>query len=82
VQAKAGKTEARTRSNTRRPRRTEQEALDLRPSMHPGAERGEKRRLELMRSRRKRRKPGFNESYGYRSFSDLLKDAETRQLLA
>ena len=30
----------------------------------------------------KRRNPGFNESYfGYRSFNDLLKDAESRGLL-
>lgn len=30
----------------------------------------------------KRRKPGFNESYyGYRSFNDLLKDAESRGML-
>ena len=30
----------------------------------------------------KRRKPGFNESYyGFRSFSKLLEEAETRQLL-
>ena len=31
----------------------------------------------------KRRKPGFNESYyGYRTFSDLLEDAQERKLLA
>jgi hypothetical protein len=31
----------------------------------------------------KRRKPGFNESYyGFRTFSDLLEDAQTRKLLA
>ena len=31
----------------------------------------------------KRRKPGFNESYyGFRSFSELLEEAEARQLLA
>jgi hypothetical protein len=30
----------------------------------------------------KRRNPGFNESYyGFRSFSKLLEEAETRQLL-
>jgi hypothetical protein len=30
----------------------------------------------------KRRKPGFNESYhGFRSFSELLEDAQTRKLL-
>jgi hypothetical protein len=31
----------------------------------------------------KRRQPGFNESsYGFRSFSELLEEAEKRQLLA
>ena len=31
----------------------------------------------------KRRKPGFNESYyGFRSFNELLEEAEKRQLLA
>jgi len=30
----------------------------------------------------KRRKPGFNESYyGFRTFSDLLQDAQQRKLL-
>ena len=31
----------------------------------------------------KRRKPGFNESYyGFRTFSDLLEEAQKRKLLA
>jgi hypothetical protein len=31
----------------------------------------------------KRRNPGFNESYyGFRTFSDLLEDAQTRKLLS
>jgi len=47
-------------------------------------ERGEEEKLwgSMVKQALKRRKPGFNESYyGYRSFNDLLKDAESRGLL-
>jgi uncharacterized protein (TIGR00288 family) len=63
-----------------------QEALDLTIETIEAllAERGEEEKIwsSMVKQALKRRKPGFNESYyGYRSFSDLLKDAETRQLL-
>ena len=48
------------------------------------AERGAEEKLwgSMVKQALKRRNPGFNESYyGYRSFSDLLEDAEKRQLL-
>ncbi|MBL8493062.1 MAG: NYN domain-containing protein [Rhodocyclaceae bacterium] len=47
-------------------------------------ERGEEEKLwgSMVKQALKRRKPGFNESYyGYRSFNDLLKDAESRGML-
>ena len=47
-------------------------------------ERGEDEKLwgSMVKQALKRRKPGFNESYyGYRSFNDLLKDAESRGML-
>ncbi len=47
-------------------------------------ERGEDEKLwgSMVKQALKRRKPGFNESYyAYRSFNDLLKDAEARGLL-
>ncbi|MBK7664434.1 MAG: NYN domain-containing protein [Sterolibacteriaceae bacterium] len=47
-------------------------------------ERGEDEKLwgSMVKQALKRRNPGFNESYfGYRSFNDLLKDAESRGLL-
>jgi uncharacterized protein (TIGR00288 family) len=45
------------------------------------AERGERERLwgSMVKQTLKRRRPGFNESfYGFRSFSDLLEEAESR----
>jgi hypothetical protein len=81
------KTEAATqkqRNKTEEDRK--QEALDLTIETIDAllAERGEEEKIwsSMVKQALKRRKPGFNESYyGYRSFSDLLKDAETRQLL-
>src|SRR5216110_97907 len=48
------------------------------------AERGEGERIwgSMVKQALKRRKPGFNESYyGFRAFSDLLEEAEQRQLV-
>ena len=48
------------------------------------AERGEGERIwgSMVKQALKRRKPGFNESYyGFKAFSDLLEEAETRKLL-
>ena len=48
------------------------------------AERGEEDKIwgSMVKQALKRRHPGFNESYyGFRSFSDLLEEAQTRQLL-
>ena len=46
------------------------------------AERGDRVWGSMIKQTLKRRRPGFNETfYGYRSFSDLLEDAEDRGLL-
>ncbi len=48
------------------------------------AERGEEEKVwgSMVKQTLKRRKPGFNESYhGFRSFSKLLEEAQTRKLL-
>lgn len=47
-------------------------------------ERGEKEKVwgSMVKQTLRRRKPGFNESYyGFRSFSELLEEAQTRKLL-
>ncbi|MCX7174418.1 MAG: NYN domain-containing protein [Proteobacteria bacterium] len=49
------------------------------------AERGEDEKIwgSMVKQTMKRRQPGFNESYyGYRSFGELLEDAQKRKLLA
>ena len=49
------------------------------------AERGEEEKMwaSMVKQTMKRRKPDFNESYyGYRTFSDLLEDAQQHKLLA
>jgi uncharacterized protein (TIGR00288 family) len=49
------------------------------------AERGEDERIwgSMVKQALKRRNPGFNESYyGFRAFSDLLEEAQKRQLLS
>jgi uncharacterized protein (TIGR00288 family) len=64
----------------------QQEALDLVVETVEAlrAERGEEEKTwsSMIKQAIKRRNPGFNESYyGFRSFSKLLEEAETRQLL-
>jgi uncharacterized protein (TIGR00288 family) len=64
----------------------QQEALDLVVETVEAlrAERGEEEKTwsSMIKQAIKRRKPGFNESYyGFRSFSKLLEEAETRSLL-
>jgi hypothetical protein len=47
-------------------------------------ERGEEEKIwgSMVKQTLKRRKPGFNESYhGYRTFTQLLEDAQTRGML-
>jgi len=65
----------------------QQEAIELALETYEAlvAERGEGERIwgSMVKQALKRRKPGFNESYyGFRAFSDLLEEAEKRQLLA
>lgn len=48
------------------------------------SERGEEGKIwgSMVKQALKRRKPGFNESYyGFRSFNELLEEAEARDLL-
>jgi len=48
------------------------------------AERGAEERIwgSMVKQALKRRNPGFNESYyGYKAFSDLLEDAEKKNLI-
>ena len=48
------------------------------------AERGDREKLwgSMIKQTLKRRRPGFNESsYGFRSFSDLLEEAQARNLI-
>jgi uncharacterized protein (TIGR00288 family) len=63
-----------------------QEALDLIVETYHAmvAERGEGEKIwgSMIKQTLKRRKPGFNESYyGFRSFNQLLEEAETRGIL-
>ena len=63
-----------------------QEAIDLVLDTTEAlyTERGDRGKLwgSMIKQTLKRRRPGFNESYyGFNSFSDLLEEAESRQLL-
>ena len=63
-----------------------QEAIDLVLATVEAlaAERGEEERIwgSMVKQTLKRRNPGFNESYyGFRSFSELLEEAQARRLL-
>jgi uncharacterized protein (TIGR00288 family) len=61
-----------------------QEAFDVETLNALIAERGEGERIwgSMVKQALKRRKPGFNESYyGFRAFSDLLEEAEQRDLV-
>ena len=81
---------ATAEGTTKRRKKTEadrqQEALDLILETVEAlqGERGEEGTIwgSMVKQALKRRNPGFNESYyGYRSFSDLLEEAEKRQML-
>ena len=66
---------------------TLQEAIDLvlQTAEAIYAERGDRAKLwgSMVKQTLKRRRPGFNESaYGFRSFNDLLEEAQTRGLLS
>jgi uncharacterized protein (TIGR00288 family) len=89
VKKAAGKTPGRVKKSP--PQKTEddkrQEALDMIVETIEAliAERGEADKIwgSMVKQALKRRQPGFNESYyGFRSFSELLEEAEKRQLLA
>jgi len=96
VRGEVGKRRARKKSTAKReaaPKSEEksdddkrQEALDLVMETVEAllAERGESERTwgSMVKQTLKRRKPGFNESYyGFRSFSELLEEAQARGLL-
>jgi len=89
VQKATGKTTGGARKST--PKKIEdakrQEALDMIMETIEAlsAERGEEDKIwgSMVKQALKRRQPGFNESYyGFRSFSELLEEAEKHQLLA
>ena len=68
------------------PEDKKQEALDLITETYEALveERGEGEKIwgSMIKQTLKRRKPGFSESYyGFRSFSQLLEEAETRGIL-
>ncbi|MGD2073677.1 MAG: NYN domain-containing protein [Gammaproteobacteria bacterium] len=84
------KTSAKKGARKEAPAKTEderkQEALDLVMATVEDLfeERGEEEKVwgSMVKQALKRRKPGFNESYhGFRSFSQLLEDAQARNLL-
>jgi uncharacterized protein (TIGR00288 family) len=89
--ARAAKRPAKAEHKNAAPRKqTEEEklqtALDLTVETFEAlqAERGEEERVwgSMVKQALKRRKPGFNEAYyGFRSFSDLLEEANRRGLL-
>ena len=65
----------------------QQEALDIAMETIEAlvAERGTEEKIwgSMVKQAIKRRRPGFNESYyGFRSFSKLLEEAETRKLVS
>jgi len=77
----AGKAEKETRQDD-----PAQQAIDLIIETTEAlyAERGDRAKLwgSMIKQTLKRRRPGFNEtSYGFRSFSDLLEEAQSRGLL-
>jgi len=86
IPAKASASGVKKAASARSEDDKRQEALDLIVGTIEAliAERGEEEKIwgSMVKQTMKRRKPGFNESYyGYRSFSELLEDAQTRKLL-
>ncbi|MCX7751200.1 MAG: NYN domain-containing protein, partial [Candidatus Bipolaricaulota bacterium] len=84
--AKAGKKAQQPQPPGQKPEDKQQEALELvlETLLALQAERGGEERIlsSLVKQTLKRRKPGFNEaSYGFRSFSALLEEAERRGLV-
>ncbi len=85
----AASTAGRSGNKPKKPKPQEdraQEAIDLVLETTEAlyAERGEQAKLwgSMIKQTLKRRRPGFTESfYGFRSFSDLLEEAQTRGLL-
>ena len=81
-------TEASTQTDTRKPDEDKrQQGMDLIVETVEAllAERGEEGKIwgSLVKQTMKRRVPGFNETYyGYRSFKEMVEDAQKRQLLA
>ncbi|MBO1437854.1 NYN domain-containing protein [Meiothermus sp. CFH 77666] len=84
--AKPGKTASKAKTPSQKPEDKQQEALELvlETLLALQAERGGEERIlsSLVKQTLKRRKPGFNEaSYGFRSFSALLEEAQRRGLV-
>ncbi len=84
--AKPGKTAPKAKAPSQKPEDKQQEALELvlETLLALQAERGGEERIlsSLVKQTLKRRKPGFNEaSYGFRSFSALLEEAQRRGLV-
>lgn len=86
--SKAQKTPAGEKAASAKPEEDRrQEALDFLVETVEAlaAERGGEEKLwgSLVKQAMKRRKPGFNEAfYGYRSFGEMVEDAQARKLLA
>ena len=87
---KAAPKPAATDGSTEAPKKSDeekkQEALDLilETIEALGTERGSEEKIwgSMVKQALKRRKPGFNESYyGFRSFNNLLEEAQARQML-
>ncbi|HZD24867.1 MAG TPA: NYN domain-containing protein, partial [Alphaproteobacteria bacterium] len=84
---KAAPAKAKDKADEAAPEDRTQEGIDLvlQTAEALQAERGDRAKLwgSMIKQTLKRRRPGFNESYyGFRSFSDLLEEAESRGQLA
>jgi uncharacterized protein (TIGR00288 family) len=79
--AKPGKEAKPEKAGTEAERRDEAVALVVETAEGLFAERGDRVWGSMVKQTLKRRRPGFNESfYGFRSFSELLEEAEDREL--
>ncbi len=80
------KTKKKTKAKAKRSEDREQDAIDmvLDTAEDLNAEKGDRAKLwgSMVKQALKRRRPGFNESsYGFRSFNDLLEEAQARGFL-
>jgi len=80
-EGKTAKPEKPEKAGTDAERRDEAVALVVETTEGLFAERGDRVWGSMVKQTLKRRRPGFNESfYGFRSFSELLEEAEDREL--